>query len=259
MTSKSAFLLNCLLWSNLFASINALAGGGWQSRPIIPELAKSSEESPTNKRQKWDAMRFLSQSSKFVSMPKLGSPNPTKVQPGDIIWDKSSFRGQAKNNKFTFAPLDDVVMGGVSSSTFVDGTWKGVVSDSNSGGFVGIRSTPMPAPLDFSDCKGVQLRFKGERNKLFKFVVRDSTDFNGVCWTSTFGGDFRLGDECTVKIPLDNMIPTIFARTVPDQTIGKKNIVGFQLTYSKFLFDEELNPKFELGEFDLEVLDLRAY
>ena len=68
-----------------------------------------------------------------------------------------------------------------------------------------------------------------------------------------------MGDECTVKIPLDKMIPTIFARTVPNQTIGRNNIVGFQLVYSKFLFDEELNPKFELGDFDLEVLDLRSY
>ena len=58
------------------------------------------------------------------------------------------------SNTFTFAPLDDVVMGGVSSSTFssATGKWTGIVSESNSGGFIGIRSTPFSNTLDMSEC-----------------------------------------------------------------------------------------------------------
>ncbi len=238
--------------------------GGWKNRPAIPELEQRIEQflesDSKTTTEKWDFFRGINQSLKFVSLPKLGKTSSVKIQPGDIIWDKSaSSQGSAQNNPFAFAPLDDVVMGGVSSSTFVDGKWTGTVSESNSGGFIGIRSTPFPSPLDMSECKGVEFKIRGGKNKVFKAVLRDSTDFNGICWASTFGEQFRISDGLSVKIPFESMIPTIFARTVPDQTLNKSNVVGFQLVYSKFLYDGELNPKFELGDFDLEVLEIKAY
>ena len=103
-------------------------------------------------------------------------------------------------------------------------------------------------------CRGVELRIRGGKGKIFKAVVRDSKDFNGVCWTTTFddggNGGLRIGwgveEVYTVKIPFDKLIPTIFARTVPNQFLNKGTIEAFQIAYSKFLFDGDLNPKFDV-------------
>jgi hypothetical protein len=281
---SSTNLVVCLLTSFLgLYKTEAFAGQkGWTNRPVFPELAKTPDaevETSSAKREKWDLMRFLSQSSKFISMPKPplpGANRPIPIVPGELIWSSASgavngvdsSSGDKPKMNFNFAPLDDVVMGGVSSSTFTNGKWSGVVSDNNSGGFVGIRSTPFAKPLDLSACQGVQLKLKGSEGKVFKAVVRDSTDFNGVCWTTAFRSgkpkfnlfkDPRADAECVVQIPFDDLIPTIFARTVPDQKLNKKTIQAFQIAFSKFLFDGELNEAFSLGVFELELIELRAY
>ena len=199
----------------------------------------------------------MSQSSKFVTPPPLpflggGRKGETrKVAPGETLWSPSS-----PDNIFSFAPLDDVVMGGASSSTTDNNTgmWSGTVTDANNGGFVGIRSTPFRngAALDMSECKGVELRLRKGDGKRFKFVVRDSAEFNGICWTT----EFDAGSS--VRIPFSAQTPTVFAKTVPDEEFDDK-VVGFQVAYSKFGFDGQLNKKFDPGEFALQILELKAY
>ncbi|KAL7471404.1 hypothetical protein ACHAXS_011704 [Conticribra weissflogii] len=207
--------------------------------------------------------------------------NPFYTKSGETIWSPSST--SSTKSIFQFAPLDDVVMGGASSSTIDNNTgmWTGTVTDANNGGFVGIRSTPFSngLSLDMSDCKGVELRLRLGNGKRFKFVVRDSTEFNGVCWTTSFdatvnggvgngltklfdgsrkidnGDDFK---SITVRVPFEKQIPTIFAKTVPGKVFDVKNVVGFQLAYSKFEYDGKLNENFELGEFSLQLLELKA-
>ena len=199
----------------------------------------TSSSSSTQNREPWDFVRFVRQSSKFVSLPKPPT-QPTKIEPGDELWSPSS------SSSFSWGPLDDVVMGGVSSSTFnnKDGKWSGFVTDKNSGGFIGIRTTPFQKALDMSSCTGIEFTLKGVGNRQFKAVVRDSKDFNGVCWTGTFGGASKwglwsnsdnngAGKQTKIKIPFKTLVPTIFAKTVPDQVLVKDNIVGFQLVYSK--------------------------
>ena len=136
---------------------------------------------------------------------------------------------------------------------------------------MGIRSTPFANPLDMSTCEGIELVLKGCEDKVFKAVIRDSKDFNGVCWTSTFGGTApkmiglnlfggnKDAERSTVRLSFDNLIPTIFARTVPNQNLNKKTIEAFQIAFSKFLFDGELNKAFALGDFELELLEIKAY
>ena len=201
-------------------------------------LLSTTSSSSSEKRESWDFVRFVRQSSKFVSLPKPPT-KPNIVQPGDVIWSPSS------SSLFSWGPLDDVVMGGVSSSTFDNksGLWTGFVTDKNSGGFVGIRTTPFSRALDMASCSGVEFTVRGVGKKQFKAVARDSTEFNGICWTSTFGGGSKWGlwsnsggsngKEMTVKIPFRELVPTIFAKTVPNQELKKDNIVGFQLVYSK--------------------------
>ena len=125
-----------------------------RTSPTTTELY--AEQDAGVDRQPWDAFRFIRQSSRFIR-----PPNPFRtagaakvVKPGDVIW--SAGDDKAVGPKMAWSPLDDVVMGGVSSSEFDNNTgmWGGTVSSSNSGGFVGIRTTPFDPPLDMTGCKG---------------------------------------------------------------------------------------------------------
>jgi hypothetical protein len=166
-------------------------------------------------------------------------------------------------------------MGGASSSTFDNSSrkWSGEVTSLNSGGFVGIRCKAF-SPLDLSGTSGVELKLRPDgRERRYKFVLRDSTDFNGVCWTASFTvgspqarvmslvASLRGGDGAveTVRIPYDTLVPTIFAKTVPDVEIDLTNIVSLQLALSKFEYDGGLNPLFTEGSFELDVIDVCAY
>lgn len=227
------------------------------------DTTAGSSSSTQAERQPWDAFRFIRQSARFVR-----PPNPFRtsgaaqvVQPGDVIWSAGDVDcGATIGPKMTWAPLDDVVMGGVSSSEFDNNTgmWGGTVSSTNNGGFVGIRTTPFDPPLDMTGCKGVELRLRGGDAKRFKAVVRDSTDFNGVCWTSSFDAP-RNRNGGTVRLSFDKQVPTIFANTVEGKTFMANNVVGFQLAYSKFEYDGGLNPKFALGDFSLQLVEVKAY
>lgn len=267
--------------------------GGWTSRPAVPELAKSPEETSSNEnptkpkgREPWDAIRFLKQSSKFISLPKPFPTSPKVVEPGQLLWGPSS-----SSSTIEWAPLDDVVMGGVSSSNFdnASGIWRGTISENNSGGFVGIRTRPFSQPFDMTRCEGLEYRFRvpeggGMADREIKSVVRDSTDFNGVCWTSCLtipassnGANVMAGldrlfgqskdeDEnsekvniITVRVPFSEQVPAIFARRVPNQVFDASNVVGLQLVYSKFQYDGVLNPKFELGDFSLQTIDIKTF
>jgi len=245
--------------------VSGLAGdGAWKTKPAIPELQQSSPTEPSSERQKWDAFRFAKQSSKFVTLPNPFKSNKVRVvEPGETLWKAS------EKNDFDWFPLDDVVMGGVSESGFEQnsGVWSGTVTEANNGGFVGIRTSPS-FQLDMSKCKGIELKIANSNGRRFKFIVRDSTDFNGICWTSSFDSPKsnifssvlkKTENFSSVKIPFNKQIPTIFARSVPGQTFDLSNVVGFQCAYSKFEYDGDLNKNFELGDFSLQLIEVCAY
>jgi hypothetical protein len=236
---------------------------------ILPHaFALAAESRP------WEVFRFLKQSSQFVNMPFV--PRPTKdqrtVRPGDVLWRAgvggggSGSGSRDSDNVFTMGPLDDVVMGGASSSTFdgATGTWSGSVTDANNGGFIGIRSTP-GVEWDMRNCRGLEWKVRlvepssssSSQQRRFKFVVRDSAEFNGITWTTS--KDLNPTVVNTVRIDFDKQIPALFARTVKDQTFKKGNVVAVQIAYSKFEYDGKLNPKFSLGDMRLQLLELRAY
>lgn len=248
-----SLLVLILLLSQSWAFVNSNAIGNKRRVQIF--LAET--------RQPWELGRFVQQSSKFVNLNPFQSTSAVKIEPGDILWEPAA-------NQFQFAPLDDVVMGGVSSSTFdnTSGKWTGVVTDANNGGFVGVRSFPN-FEWDMQGCKGIEMKIKGGAGMRYKVVLRDTSDFNGVAWTTSvdIGSAsnplmqlFENGeDTTTVRIPFANQIPTKFARTVQDASFSAANIVGIQLTYSKFEYDGDLNPKFSLGDIDLQIQEIKAY
>lgn len=203
-------------------------------------------------RRPWNVFRFLEQSSRFVN--PLANARTTKrtVNKGEVLWKAGS-----RSNDFTFAPLDDVVMGGASASRFdaATGKWTGDVTDANNGGFIGIRSTPF-VEYDMSTCQGIQFSITPKEALRLKVVVRDSTDFNGIGWTSSV--DIPV-QGASVKIPFAKQVPTRFAQTVSGQTFTKDQIRGMQLVFSKFEYDGALNPTFRVGNFQVQVQEIRAY
>ena len=234
---------------------------GWASRPLVPELAQPSAVTPMEERTPWEWKRFLKQSSEFIELPSLPSraTEPLVIQPGDSFGDLQLF------------PLDDVVMGGASSSSFDNAQrkWAGEVTTRNSSGFVGIRSKSLDPPLDCSAAKGVQIRVRPvSRAPLrYKIVLRDSTDFNGICYAASFdvgtasGIPARLlgGGVQTVRVPFSELVPTIFARTVPEAQINLRNVIAVQSALSKFEYDGGLSPLFKPGPFEIDILDVAAY
>lgn len=243
----------------------------------------------TPDRRPWNFFRFLQQTSRFMS--PFPSPIPSSsasngvggyweegpVPPGTVLWRPGNSNNDptttgTRNNIFTFAPLDDVVMGGVSSSTFdgATGIWKGIVTDANNGGFVGIRSTPLPLnviqKIDLSRCRGIEWTLAGtDKDMRLKVVLRDSTEFNGVGWTSSKDttkspSTSRLKSVVTLKVPFQGQVPCRFAKVISNAPpFDASNVKAFQLVYSKFEYDGALNPKFQTGDFEIQILEIRTY
>jgi hypothetical protein len=213
----------------------------------MTHLAASTKSD--QERRPWEFFRFVRQSSRFIDILPRKTQKRT-IQPGDVLW-----KPVGMETYFDFAPLDDVVMGGASSSTFngATGKWKGEVTDANSGGFIGIRSTPV-VDLDMSNCKGIDIRLKSDTKLRLKVVIRDTTDFNGIAWTSSKDVGGR-----SLQIPFNSQVPTMFAKTVESDPFKRKNVKSIQLVYSKFEYDGALNPKFSTGDFDVQLEEIRAY
>ena len=240
-------------------------------------LHQQNQSAEKEKRKPWDVLRFVQQSSKFVSLPFVPSSKASKqrVQPGQVLWQPaSSSSNKNKKQPFQWAPLDDVVMGGASQSDLDNnsGLWKGLVTDANNGGFVGIRTTPNNLQLDLTNCRGLEWTFQTspQMPRRLKVVLRDSTDFNGIAWTTSVDipNNTLLGNknqQVKVKLPLNSksLVPTKFARIINDASvqggIDKTSITALQLVYSKFEYEGALNPKFQAGDFDLQLLEVKAY
>ncbi|KAM3251268.1 protein HIGH CHLOROPHYLL FLUORESCENCE PHENOTYPE, chloroplastic isoform X1 [Capsicum annuum] len=163
--------------------------------------------------------------------------------------------------------LDDVVMGGVSQSTFqIDltggenggptGLFKGVVTTANNGGFASIRTKNFSEPEDLSAYDGLELRLKGDGRR-YKLIVRTSRDWDTVGYTAIF--DTVEGWQ-SVRLPFSSLRPIFRARTVLDAPpFDPSQITSLQLMFSKFESDGKLNPTFKEGPFELPVSCIRAY
>mmetsp|Transcript_803 Transcript_803/g.900 ORF Transcript_803/g.900 Transcript_803/m.900 type:complete len:302 (-) Transcript_803:164-1069(-) len=273
-TTTTAFLMN----TNASTSITnrPLSSSSWSSKSTSKSTSTTSTTPSVilfaeKKNRPWNILQFVQQSSKFVTLfPTSSASGSSKtVVKGDVLWKG----GSSRSNDFEFSPLDDVVMGGASYSTCDKGTgkWKGTVTDANNGGFVGIRSTPY-INYDVSACTGIEwivLTKKPIDDTIrLKIVVQDTTDFNGVGWTTSVDTNTKLTqpNSCisTFKIPFTTLKPTRFAKILTETENNNKlfnssSIKAFQMTYSKFEYDGNLNPQFQLGDFEIQLLSISTY
>jgi len=152
-------------------------------------------------------------------------------------------------------------MGGVSESSFrlVEGKaiFGGNVSTANSGGFASVRTRNFEPPLNLSGCEGIKLRVIGDGNR-YKFFVRADSKWDGVGYCYSF--DTQVNTPQEILIPFADFVPVFRAKSVKDAPpIDPSKIVSLQLMYSKFEYDGVLNPRFQPGNFQLQVEAIAAY
>ncbi|MQL75428.1 hypothetical protein Taro_007831 [Colocasia esculenta] len=168
------------------------------------------------------------------------------------------------SRQVAWGALDDVVMGGVSESTFLidstgnedggpTGVFKGIVSTANNGGFTSVRTRNFSTPEDLSAYDGLELRVKGDGRR-YKLIVRTSDGWDTVGYTWSF--DTINGEWQTVRLPFSSLRAVFRARTMVDALpFDSSNI----LMFSKFEYDGKLNPTFVEGAFQLPLSSIRAY
>ncbi|XP_047315296.1 protein HIGH CHLOROPHYLL FLUORESCENCE PHENOTYPE 173, chloroplastic [Impatiens glandulifera] len=172
------------------------------------------------------------------------------------------------SRELIWGALDDVVMGGVSESTFqIDpmgsenggpsGLFKGVVSTTNNGGFTSIRTKNFSVAEDLSAYDGLELRLKGDGRR-YKLIVRTSRDWDTIGYTAGF--NTVEGQWQSVHVPFSSLKPIFRAKTVMGAPpFDPSGIISLQLMFSKFESDGKLNPTFKEGAFQLPVSRIRAY
>ena len=112
--------------------------------------------------------------------------------------------------------VDDVVMGGVSSSSLSasgagTAVFAGEVRLENRGGFASVRSKPREWSL--GGARGIALRVRGD-GKTYKLNARTDDAFDGVTWQSAF--ETSAGEWQTVHVAFEELEPRWRGRLVSD-------------------------------------------
>ena len=112
-------------------------------------------------------------------------------------------------------PVDDVVMGGVSSSGFAIAEpgiarFSGRVSLENSGGFASVR-TP-PRDWQTAGAGAFVLRVRGD-GKQYKFTLRTGDGFDGIQYQARFQPP--PGEWTEIRLPVAAFVASFRGRTVP--------------------------------------------
>jgi Complex I intermediate-associated protein 30 (CIA30)/NmrA-like family len=159
--------------------------------------------------------------------------------------------------------VDDVVMGGISSSSLQISSncalFTGNISTENSGGFASIRTRNFEPALDLSNYQGISLRVRGD-GKRYKLFLRTSAQWDGLGYAYSFDTNGSMGNMTNLRIPFSNLVPVMRAKTVPAAPpIDPSQIMALQIMLSKFEYDGHLNPNFRAGDFVLELFSIGAY
>jgi monofunctional biosynthetic peptidoglycan transglycosylase len=147
-------------------------------------------------------------------------------------------------------PVNDVVMGGISSGTMAQHSPKsafftGVVSLEHGGGFASVR-TP-PAEYNLSAFTGLTLLFKGD-GKRYKLNLTDDQSREGLLFQANFS---TTSEEWTEEFfPFDGFIPMFRGRPVLNHPPLRTQVIKS--------FGLMISGK-QSGEFSLEIAAIAAY
>jgi hypothetical protein len=230
----------------------------------IKSVRKTMSESTKGS---WDLGRFIQTLNYFEAVPVISwvqkmftnttPPLPPRLQ-ADMVFD---FQVTSTPLNQIWGALDDVVMGGVSTSTLQQepegALFTGYVSTANSGGFASVRTRNFEPPLDLTRKMGFEVRLKGD-GKRYKFLIRDEDSWDSIAYAYSF--DTTAGAWISLRIPFADLVPVFRAKTVKNAPgLNTARIRSLQLMLSKFEYDGVLNPYFSAGSFTLLIKSIAVY
>lgn len=160
------------------------------------------------------------------------------------------FEFSEQADKDAWRSINDVVMGGVSSSELrvtAEGVaiFEGIVSLERGGGFASV-SSPF-AGMDLGNFEGIEVRVRGD-GKDYRLRVRTNDGDEGVAYQASF--QTERGIWRTEELPFEAFEARYHGRSVPDaQPLDAGKIVSFG-----FLIADR-----QAGPFHLEIDWIRAY
>lgn len=182
---------------------------------------------------------------------------------GSYVLDAATREGFGR-----WGELDDVVMGGASSSQLVMQTgagegggtaavFKGVITTANNGGFTSVRTKNYDPPLDWGTYEGLELRLRGNGLR-YKVTLRTNETWDGVGYNVSF--DTTDGEWQTIRLPFSTFKPVFRAKSEPTAPpLDPSRVYSVQIMLSKFEYDGDLNPSFREGSFEVPFQYIKAY
>lgn|GEM_PF-757781 len=186
-----------------------------------------------------------------LSLAGVAVQPPTgHAEPGPAAVKVCDFAGaDASDAAKAWRTIDDVVMGGVSRSSFDlakgRAVFSGTVSGDNNGGFASARARVADG-VDLRGATSVVLRVRGDGQR-YKFSVRTDDRFDGVSYRASFTAP--KGDWSTVKLAIADFEPTWRGRRVP----GAPALRAEQIRQVGFLISDK-----QFGPFRLEIQSIHA-
>ena len=156
---------------------------------------------------------------------------------------------QQPDDATNWSVINDVVMGGVSNSSFTvqkPGTavFSGAVSLENNGGFAS--ANMKPAQFDVSGFDGIRFRVKGD-GKNYKITLKNDGAFNGFSYRFEFST--KNGEWLTIDAPFTSFVPKFMTQNTSAPPVDKAKIKTFG-----FLIADKQD-----GPFRLEIDWIGAY
>ncbi|MBN8549156.1 MAG: CIA30 family protein [Deltaproteobacteria bacterium] len=162
---------------------------------------------------------------------------------------RSIFEFETPSDASRFTPIDDRIMGGLSSSRVVAETssvarFVGAVSFENNGGFASVRAAL--EECNFAEDEGICLRIKGD-GKRYKVRLLNDSSSNAVAYESSF---LACAEWREFPVPFSSLVPTWRGQVVPDAPpFNRAAVVALG-----FMISER-----QEGDFELSIDWIRAY
>jgi len=149
-----------------------------------------------------------------------------------------------------WVPINDVVMGGVSSGRLEatgndTAAFTGFVSMENNGGFASVRSRP--GEHDLGGYSGLEIRIRGD-SRHYKINLKTDLRANGVLYRAVV--ETREDEWQTLRLPFEEFLPTLRGRSMreaPPLDLSCVTSVGLMIS------DRQAGP------FRLEIARIEAY
>ena len=216
------------------------------------------------------------------SLASSSAPAATDASSGasvDLLGLRGGGADAAAAAAAVFERVDDVVMGGVSSSTIAPDpagreclVWAGKCR-AEGGGFAGARSVALQTPLDLSAFDGLALTCGFESDaeperRTWKATVRTQNDRGEMVYQATFAPPVADAADAAADIPRETRIPWDAFRLVRGPTVVPDvpplsaeqcgSVYGLGLIMSRFSARGPM-PEFREGPFRLAVHALGVY